>query len=497
MIKGFLARVNRNNKVYSPEQLLKLKRKFAKKVCSTIYQKENIIQFLSVQKNHKYGMPGDCELTAEQIDLLNRFWEKYSFFGNIDYTDVQDCINRNGNFDVKYIPQYVFHRIIKPILVPDSFTLAYQNKAFLDVQLKGVKCPPTVLRGTQGIIYDSECNAISQAQAIEICKSACEVNELVFKPSFSAGGRGITFIGKDNTEIIEDTLTRMMKGTFIVQKVIEQHPEMAKLNASGLNTIRVFTIRKNAEIIPLAAFLKVAAVGSRVDNFHAGSTAIGVHMDGTITGWGINPGNEKVTVLPSGVKLGSDFTRIPCWSSVIETVKSAHYRMPNVMMTAWDVAVDSNNEAVIIEPNHAPDIRVHQLLTGPLFGEHTEYILDYVLSKYSKTSSFEEYIICEYNDHVSIKGYIGDETEVVIPNKIKGKKVTALENYSFAFNNKLESITLGKYVKKVNRGSFMGCCNLQALNGDINKIVFSNSYSEQFMGCDKLPADAVNAALGI
>lgn len=59
----------------------------------------------------------------------------------------------------------------------------------------------------------------------------------------------------------------------------------------------------------------------------------------------------------------------------------------------------------------------------------------------------------------------GDLKEVVIPDEIRGVKVTAIGRKAFKNCGDLETVTLGKYVRLIERAAFNGCARLRTLIG--------------------------------
>lgn len=67
------------------------------------------------------------------------------------------------------------------------------------------------------------------------------------------------------------------------------------------------------------------------------------------------------------------------------------------------------------------------------------------------------------DDTVLLTEYKGEESEVVIPDTIEGKKVVALGDEMFYENRNLTSIQLGKYVESVGAQCFTRCVNLETI----------------------------------
>ncbi len=71
---------------------------------------------------------------------------------------------------------------------------------------------------------------------------------------------------------------------------------------------------------------------------------------------------------------------------------------------------------------------------------------------------------------VIITAYIGTDTDVVVPNRIRGKKVIAIDNSAFTETD-ITSVKIGDYVKSIGINAFQYCSKLKSV--DMGKAVKS------------------------
>lgn len=427
---------------------------------------------IAKKEDEFYALPDDKALTQDQKDAIDEFWGKYQFMGKIDYRAFQTFYNRSGIFDPRYVPHYFCKFFLRPNTAPLKYATAFQNKAYLPRLITNAKQPETVVRRVERLYYDADFKRIDEDTAINLCMEVLEGGrEIVVKPSGLAGGKGVEFFASSSPQELKKVFHT--KGAlFVVQKSIKQHPEMAELNASTVNTVRLTTFLYKGRFIPVAALIKIGSPNVRVDNYKHGGCLLGVNLDGTALPWALNIDRERITELPSGVKLGEGgFTKVPCFDNVLATAERAHYDIPKIKLISWDIAIDDENEAEIIEANFGGDLRMHQVLTGPIFGDMTEKIIDYyAFRKFYKEGITPEFNYREYADRIEITKYAGSKSEVKVPGVIAGKPVTEIGEYAFAFQHKLKKLTLPDSVKILKEHAFFGCTAMHTLNLNIDGL---------------------------
>lgn len=97
-----------------------------------------------------------------------------------------------------------------------------------------------------------------------------------------------------------------------------------------------------------------------------------------------------------------------------------------------------------------------------------------------------------YLDHAEIIEYMGQDKEVVIPERICGLKVTVLHSSAFEKNEMIESVKLPKYLEKIGASAFAECKNLVSMEcGENLKRIGSFA----FLDCSNLKNIYLNEGL--
>ena len=287
----------------------------------------------------------------------------------------QYMYSRNGIYSVKYIPASIYFTSIIYRLNNYQLSLAYVDKGFYDNLFPDVNKPQTFVKNVNGFYYDDK-NPLTKEEAISRCS---DLPEVVIKPTlFGHWGQGVKlfhvekgFIPELNMSI-KDLFLKYNK-SFIVQSKLEQHPDIAKLNPTSVNTIRVMSYRKENEIIILYAVIRIGRKGKVVDNETAGGIKADIDLlTGRIKGSAFGSPTEKnMPQTDSGVVL--DNYLIPSFPQVLDFVKDLHLRLPYFRLIGWDISVDKNGNPVMIEWNRSAELS--QVAHGPAFGDYTEEIL--------------------------------------------------------------------------------------------------------------------------
>ena len=121
--------------------------------------------------------------------------------------------------------------------------------------------------------------------------------------------------------------------------------------------------------------------GAKVDNASSGGITIGVKSDGSLNSKAFAADGKSYDSHPtSNVKF--DTVTIPKYERILDLIKLEAQRFPHFRLISWDIAIDSDENPVLIEANFKyGELEFHQLNNGPIFGDETEEILSEIFKK--------------------------------------------------------------------------------------------------------------------
>ena len=193
-----------------------------------------------------------------------------------------------------------------------------------------------------------------------------DAGKVIYKPLNGNGGLGVEIFSFTDDNIEEKYKMIHGLGRGILEAVVQQHPEMSRLNPSSVNTLRVVTISKPANkkkgedrIFGICyAALRVGRSGSVVDNTSSGGMVCGVDLEtGKLDTDGGNLNGEYFISHPDTGVTFRGF-QIPMFKEAMEMVAEAGKLIDGY--TGWDVAI-SVDGPVLIEANIMPGNRILEM----------------------------------------------------------------------------------------------------------------------------------------
>lgn len=152
----------------------------------------------------------------------------------------------------------------------------------------------------------------------------------------------------------------------ILEELIRQHPALAALNASTVNTLRVLTfVRADGSVQVMGAALRMGRAGQEADNFHMHGIAANVDLEtGIINSLGVDAKGCRYTLHPDSKQPIPGF-RVPHWDLVLAEVKKAAEMFPAVRFVGWDIAVREKDICFVEgNSNACPDVLEMPLRRG-------------------------------------------------------------------------------------------------------------------------------------
>ncbi len=184
--------------------------------------------------------------------------------------------------------------------------------------------------------------------------------QLIWKPLEGSSGQGIKkYTPEDWKDGPEAFLAKMnADGKGILEEMVIQHPKMASLCPTSVNTCRIATLLGDKQQGIVYAFLRIGN-GKVMDNVDCGGMAARIDLD---TGRLLTVGADKQgnTFIKHPITNTSiiGFT-IPYWEEAKAMCLKAAEKVPEMRFIAWDVAITENGPT-FIEGNSFPSHAVPQ-----------------------------------------------------------------------------------------------------------------------------------------
>lgn len=433
------------------------------------------------------------ELTAEQLDELKSVWGDIWDTGLVDPLWVQVYSDKTGIYSPEYVGSDIHYYNVEWSRIDYDYLRAFLDKNYMDVVLPCVKHPVTLIRKIHGQYLDVDFNPMSKPQAIDKLYENLDPGIVVKISRSSSGGKGVRFLGKGSTkEDISEALD--VDPDVAVQLVMRQHPEMAKMNASSVNTIRIICIILDGESIPLSAVVRIGNSGSRVDNFSSGGVGCGVKPDGRLNDCGYTQKGERYDVHPNGFVFSEGF--VPNFDKVLEAVKRCHMCVPMFGVASWDIAIDEDGEPVLIEYNvGGAGIDIHQYNNGPLYGKYRERIISDALKNYAERSATLDFNYSIAHGEVTVYNGSRAVHDLIIPCSIGENPVCTIGDNAFKNSSELESVTVEAALNEIGYLAFYNCSRLKNIEfkkpvGTISRSAFNRCTALESIalphGCKKI-----------
>ena len=290
-----------------------------------------------------------------------------------DYGDTrwhQAYYSANGITSDNYVPEDIFYVNIEAKLNPIARRQFYSDKNCFDK----LRFPCTFPR-TLGRIVKGKFLSASYHRAAPIDELA-GFPLVVVKPSLeTGGGKNVEFMtGADVVQFALASMRGRPSEEYIFQEPIQQSFGLSRFAPDSVNTIRIMTMIRNGLPQAVSSVLRMGRMGSKVDNQARGGISCGITNGYLIA----NAYDKAFTAHQKHPDTGIRFEkfRVPGYQQAADVCVNAHSLMPEIGIVSWDVAIDKNDNPIVVEMNlDDQEINFHQLAHGPLFGDQIACIL--------------------------------------------------------------------------------------------------------------------------
>ncbi len=337
------------------------------------------IETKKIKEKRRIKIQNEVNLTSEQKKQIDSFYKKH-YGKKIKYNWHKEYYAISGVFDYKYFPELLFIPKFERLLNSPDYYNCLQDKNILEIigkaYGKGLVVPKVFVRCANGILLDGEYNVIHENEAIDILKN---VDAFFIKPTVgSSSGRGCRIIKKEEFLVVKDKLFKEYGRDFIIQEVIKNSEELAKLNKTSLNTFRVITYILDGKIYHMPLLLRIGRNGKFLDNAHQGGMFIGVSDEGYLDKLAHTEFNEKFLEHPDSKIIFENY-KINGVEKIIQIAHKLQGMIPHVGCINWDLSINDKNEVVLIEANmRYGSIWLIQMTGKSGFGDNTERVLQII-----------------------------------------------------------------------------------------------------------------------
>ena len=181
----------------------------------------------------------------------------------------------------------------------------------------------------------------------------------LYKPLEGSSGQGIQKFSAADWQDLPAFMNKLKElGDGILEELVVQHPVMAGMCPTSVNTIRVATLRGDKKEGIVYAFLRIGN-GKVMDNVDCGGMAARVDIDSgkLLTVAADKAGNVYDTHPMTGTPI-IGFT-VPYWEEAKAMCLEAMKKIPQMRFIAWDVAITADGP-VFIEGNSFPSHAIPQ-----------------------------------------------------------------------------------------------------------------------------------------
>jgi hypothetical protein len=184
----------------------------------------------------------------------------------------------------------------------------------------------------------------------------------IYKPSDDYGGNGVKIYDVSDYDSLEELFQLVVyNGYCVLEELIKQSGEIARVHPQSVNTTRVVSFRKaDGEIVIQWVFFRMGMGGNHTDNMSGGGLGAMVDPEtGILYEQGRDYlGKSHLFHPDTGVKIIG--MNLPDWDQLLAMVKELSAVIPEVRLVGWDFAY-SEKGWDFVEANSRPQCLTAQI----------------------------------------------------------------------------------------------------------------------------------------
>jgi hypothetical protein len=295
------------------------------------------------------------------------------------------------------MPEYIARYIVQSTLNPSRFRSYFCDKNMYSKYIPGHYLPMTIIRRINGsVLLGEDYHALSQ----DVSQVLSPYPKVILKPTVETGdANGIMLFVKtadewhyikDRTVILTEDFLRGYSQDFIIQECVEQHDQMALLNPSSVNILRIMAYLsvKDEKTHILGALINVGKFGEFVSNSHWGGRWVGLDIEtGEVSSlpYDLSGGFLKEW---NGIDYETFQFRVPLWDKVKQLVDEVMPKLYPMRFVKFDIAVDKNYTTKLIELDvDKSGCWLFYISAHNAFGDFIDEMIEYCKEKHSQPRS--------------------------------------------------------------------------------------------------------------
>ncbi len=165
-----------------------------------------------------------------------------------------------------------------------------------------------------------------------------------------------------HTELIEKNqffTERLSKGSFVIEEVIVQGEEVAKMHSACINSFRVVTFLLNNDVNIIGITWRIGSGNAIMDNAGAGGMYAVVNPENGFVETSARRYNaDEYYVHPDSGCIIPGF-KLPKWDEALDTIKRIALSCPEATLVSWDLCYSSKGW-MMVEANDNGDWSIIQ-----------------------------------------------------------------------------------------------------------------------------------------